>query len=79
MKEKNKSLFFYILSIIILGIYFIFEISSKIILSENGRIILLSVSCLFIYFGGRYMSKYRNDNKPMIINLYILLEMYYLI
>ncbi len=79
MKEKNKSLFFYILSIIILGIYFIFEISSKIILSENGRIILLSVSCLFIYFGGRYMSKYRNDNKPMIINLYIFFALYLLL
>ena len=79
MKEKNKSLFFYILSIIILGIYFIFEISSKIILSENGRIVLLSVSCLFIYFGGRYMSKYRNDNKPMIINLYIFFALYLLL
>ena len=70
MVKKISSIIFYIIAILFLGIYGIAEITKRINLSEFGRLFLLCGSCVFLYFGGLLLSKYRKDNKPMKINLW---------
>ena len=73
MKKKNKviSLIFYILSMVFLLYYGYDELSSNIFMSTFGRLFLLCGSCLFLYLGALFLSKYRKDNKAMKINLWI--------
>ena len=73
MKKKNKiiSIIFYILSMVFLLYYGYVELSSNIFMSTFGRLFLLCGSCLFLYLGALFLSKYRKDNKAMKINLWI--------
>lgn len=73
MKNKNKiiSIIFYIMSMIFLLYYGYAELSSNIFMSAFGRLFLLCGSCLFLYLGALFLSKYRKDNKAMKINLWI--------
>ena len=73
MKNKNQiiSIIFYILSVVFLLYYGYIELSSNIFMSTFGRLFLLCGSCLFLYLGALFLSKYRNDNKAMKINLWI--------
>ena len=79
MVKKFSSIILYIIAILFLGIYGIAEITKHLNLSEFGRLFLLCGSCVFLYFGGLLLSKYRKDNKPMKINLWIFFGLYLLL
>ena len=78
MKVKNKiiSIMFYILSTVFLIYYGYVELSSNMFMSTFGRLFLLCGSCLFIYLGAFFLSKYRKDNKAMKVNLWIFFALY---
>ena len=78
MKVKNKiiSIMFYILSMVFLLYYGYVELSSNMFMSTFGRLFLLCGSCLFIYLGAFFLSKYRKDNKTMKVNLWIFFALY---
>ena len=78
MKVKNKivSIMFYILSVVFLLYYGYVELSSNMFMSTFGRLFLLCGSCLFIYLGAFFLSKYRKDNKAMKVNLWIFFALY---
>ena len=78
MKVKNKivSIMFYILSTVFLIYYGYVELSSNMFMSTFGRLFLLCGSCLFIYLGALFLSKYRKDNKAMKVNLWIFFVLY---
>ena len=76
---KNKKIFSIILysfSILFLLIYLLMELNDRIFMSEFGRLFLLCGSCVFLYFGALLLSKYRKDNKPMKISLWIFFILY---
>lgn len=79
MFKKILIISLYIIAIIILVIYGIAEAIPKFDLSGMDRVILLCSSCAFLYFGGFLLSKYRKDNKPMKINLWIFFILYVLL
>ena len=77
MKKKIyivSSIIMYVTAILILLFYSI--MTFKIQLTEISRLILLCGSCVFLYFGGFFLSKYLNNNKPMKINLWIYFILY---
>ena len=77
MKKKIyivSSIIMYVTAIIILLFYSIMTFTIQ--LTEISRLILLCGSCLFLYFGGFFLSKYLNNNKPMKINLWIYFILY---
>lgn len=76
MIKKIFSILFYVASILFVGLYFMAEITPHFSLSEFGRLFLLCGSCLFLYFGGLLLSKYKNNTKPMKINLWIFFGLY---
>ena len=59
------SVVMYVIAILILLFYSI--MTFRIQFTEISRLILLCGSCLFLYFGGFFLSKYLNNNKPMKI------------
>ena len=63
------SVLFYSFFIIIIGAYLLFDVTKIIRMTAFFRLLLLVVSCIFLYFGGFYLSKYRNDKKLMKVNL----------
>ena len=79
MVKKISSIIFYIVAILFLGVYGLAEITKNLYLSEFGRLSLLCGSCVFLYFGGLILSKYRKDNKPMKVNLWIFFGLYLLL
>ncbi len=79
MVKKISAIIFYIIAILFIGIYGIIELKQNVNLSEGGRLFLLCGSCVFLYFGGLLLSKYRKDNKPMKINLWIFFILYLLL
>lgn len=70
------SIIFYIISIVFLLYYGYVELNSRMFLSEFGRLFLLCSSCLFLYLGVVFLSKYRKDNRIMKINLWIFFLLY---
>lgn len=77
--KKVLSIIFYIIAILFLGIYLIIDNNSRIMLSEIGRMFFLCGSCIFLYFGGLLLSKYKNNNKYMKTNLWIFFILYLLL
>lgn len=75
-KNITFSFIFYIISTLFLLVYLIADLSSFLMLSEFGRLFLLCGSCVLLYLGGLFLSKYRKDNKPMKINLWIFFILY---
>lgn len=76
MKKKIFSFIFYAIAGLFLMLYLIADRSATLHLSEFGRLFLLCGSCLFLYFGGLLLSKYKNNTKPMKINLWIFFGLY---
>lgn len=76
MREKKVATASYIISIIFLIIYILLELNSNIELSEISRLLIICIISLFLYFGGLFISKYKQDNKAMKINLYIFFILY---
>ncbi|MBP3921174.1 MAG: VanZ family protein [Bacilli bacterium] len=79
MKKKIFSFIFYAIAGLFLMLYLIADRSATLHLSEFGRLFLLCGSCLFLYFGGLLLSKYKNNTKPMKINLWIFFGLYLLL
>ena len=79
MKKKIFSFIFYGFAVLFLILYFIVERSTTLHFTEFGRLFLLCGSCLFLYFGGFLLSKYKNNIKPMKINLWIFFGLYLLL
>lgn len=73
------SVLFYSFFIIIIGAYLLFDVTKIIRMMAFFRLLLLVVSCIFLYFGGFYLSKYRNDKKLMKVNLWIFFILYLLL
>ena len=62
----------YLIAIIILIYYFSLEFNVLLRLSPTGRIVLLLLSCLIMYFGGLALTKYIDEkykNKVLKINI----------
>ena len=76
MKKRIFSFIFYAIAGLFLMLYLIADRSATLHLSEFGRLFLLCGSCLFLYFGGLLLSKYKNNTKPMKINLWIFFGLY---
>ena len=76
MKKKISSFIFYGIAVLFLILYFIADRSATLNFTEFGRLFLLCGSCLFLYFGGLQLSKYKNNTKPMKINLWIFFGLY---
>ena len=51
----------YLIAIIILIYYFSLEFNELLRLSPTGRIVLLLLSCLIMYFGGLALTKYIDE------------------
>ena len=79
MKKKIFSFIFYGFAVLFLILYFIADRSATLHFTEFGRLFLLCGSCLFLYFGGLLLSKYKNNIKPMKINLWIFFGLYLLL
>ena len=79
MKKKIFSFVFYGFAVLFLILYFIADRSATLHFTEFGRLFLLCGSCLFLYFGGLLLSKYKNNIKPMKINLWIFFGLYLLL
>ena len=79
MKKKIFSFVFYGFAVLFLILYFIADRSATLNFTEFGRLFLLCGSCLFLYFGGLLLSKYKNNIKPMKINLWIFFGLYLLL
>ena len=77
MKKRIFSFIFYAIAGLFLMLYLIADRSATLHLSEFGRLFLLCGSCLFLYFGGLLLSKYKNNTKPMKINLWIFFNIDY--
>ena len=79
MKKKIFSIILYIVACLFGLVYLISEFLPDFHLSEFGRVFLLCGSCLFLYFGGFLLSKYKNNNKTMRINLWVFFMLYILL
>lgn len=75
MKNKALGIIFYVIAGLLLGIYIGINFIN-INLTIDGRLIILCSSCLFLYLGSKYLSKYRNVSKTMKINLWIYFILY---
>ena len=79
MKKKIFSIIFYMAACLFGLIYLIKELTPDIYLSTFGRLFLLCGSCFFLYLGALLLSKFKKDNKPMKINLWIFFVLYLLL
>ena len=73
------SMVLYLIAIIILIYYFSLEFNELLRLSPTGRIVLLLLSCLIMYFGGLALTKYIDEkykNKVLKINIGIWFILY---
>ena len=76
MLKKISIISLYSIAVIILVIYAITEITPKFALTGIARVIILCSSCTCLYFAGLFFSKYKKNNKPMKINLWIFFILY---
>lgn len=76
MNKKFFSIVLYIVACLFGFAYLISEFIPNFDLSEFGRLFLLCGSCFFLYFGGLLLSKFKENNKPMKINLWIFFLLY---
>lgn len=69
----------YIFAAALLAVYFGTEFVPRLFLSTAGRLVLLCVSCGFLWIGGFLLTKRSGNNRPMKINLRIFLALYLLL
>lgn len=76
--RKKINLILSILSYVISFIMILFYVRLiiKVPSFEVSSLVFLLLLCVFVYFGGFFLSKYLNNNKPMKINLWIFLILY---
>lgn len=76
MRKKYFVAILYIVACLFGVVYLISDFMPDFNLSEFGRLFLLCGSCFFLYFGGLLLSKLKENNKPMKINLWIFFFLY---
>lgn len=82
MKKKiflTVSAIMYLLGGILTAFYFVAEFSENFLMSPGDRVMILLISCMFMYFGGLLLSKNidgRHRQKPLKINLAIWMTLY---
>lgn len=69
----------YIFAAALLAVYFGTEFVPSFFLSTAGRLVLLCMSCGFLWLGGFLLTKRSGNNRPMKINLRIFLALYLLL
>ena len=69
----------YIFVAALLAVYFGTEFVPSFFLSTAGRLVLLCMSCGFLWLGGFLLTKRSGNNRPMKINLRIFLGLYLLL
>ena len=69
----------YIFAAALLAVYFGTEFVPSFFLSTAGRLVLLCMSCGFLWLGGFLLTKRSGNNRPMKINLRIFLTLYLLL
>ena len=69
----------YIFAAALLAVYFGTEFVPSFFLSTAGRLVLLCMSCGFLWLGGFLLTKRSGNNRPMKINLRIFLGLYLLL
>ncbi len=69
----------YIFAAVLLTVYFGTEFVPSFFLSTAGRLVLLCMSCGFLWLGGFLLTKRSGNNRPMKINLRIFLALYLLL
>ena len=69
----------YIFAAALLAVYFGTEFVPSFFLSTAGRLVLLCMSCGFLWLGGFFLTKRSGNNRPMKINLRIFLALYLLL
>ncbi len=81
MKRKNLflAILFYIISGFFLGSYVFLEVRPDFWMSEIMRVLLLSFCCLFLYFGGFFLSKQLHNKQPMKMNLWFFFGLFLLL
>lgn len=76
---KTLSNFLYIISLILFGIYIIYEFKTNVFISPFTRVFLLLATCFFLYFGSFFKCLILNKqdkNKIMIITNWIFFILY---
>ena len=78
MKKVLFSIFMYVISIIFLSFYAYFQFSREIIMTPVGRILILVISCIFMYIGAIILSVVLDKHKklPFKINIAIWFILY---
>lgn len=56
-KQLFTSIVLYLLGLIFLSVYVVIEIDPNLLLYTSSRLKLLFTICLFLYFGGFFLSK----------------------
>lgn len=64
-KQLFTSIVLYLLGLIFLSVYVVIEIDPNLLLYTSSRLKLLFTICLFLYFGGFFLSKELKNNTPM--------------
>ena len=77
--SKPFAVIAYIFAAAFLSVYFAAEMIPRLFLSTAGRLVLLCVSCGFLWLGGFFLTKRSGNNRPMKINLRIFLALYLLL
>ena len=79
-KNVNKSyMLFYTLAIILLTYFFLSFIIDGIMLSNKMKIIIFVTGSIMIYIGSFILSRVKQNNKYMKLNLYIMFIMYFIL
>ena len=81
MKKIKISILMYLIAAILLGFYAYFQLSKEIIMTPLGRVVLLVLSCIFMYIGAIILSRVLDKHKklPFKINLAICFLLYLLL
>ena len=77
--SKPFAVIAYIFAAALLAVYFGTEFVPSFFLSTAGRLVLLCMSCGFLWLGGFLLTKRSGNNRPMKINLRIFLALYLLL
>ena len=84
MKKKSLimlSIFMYFISGILLSYYAYFQLSKEIVMTPLGRVVILVLSCIFMYIGAIMLSKCLDKHRqlPLKINMIIWFLLYLLL
>ena len=65
MKKVLISIIMYLLASILLAFYAYFQVSTDISMTPIGRVVILVLSCIFMYIGAIILSRVLNKHKKL--------------